>query len=101
MKIDFIGQTVLITGATRGIGKQVAEDFARLGASLILTGTNENQINDLNKSFGKDRKYYCVDFTDRHGTEMFLRELEKYKRIDVCINNAGINRINYIDETRI
>jgi len=101
MKIDFTGQVVLVTGATRGIGKQLADDFAGLGASLILTGTREDQIEDLNKSTGSGQQYYRVDFTDRHSTEMFLRELETYERIDVCINNAGINRINYIDETRI
>jgi len=71
MKIDFTDQVVLVTGATRGIGKQLADDFARLGASLILTGTKHEQIKDLNKSAGSGRKYHCVDFTDRDSTEIF------------------------------
>ena len=101
MKIDFTGQVVLVTGATRGIGEQLADDFASLGANLILTGTREGEIRDLNESTGSEQQYYCVDFKNGESTEKFLGELEKYKRIDVCVNNAGINRINYIDETRI
>ena len=99
MNIDFKGQVVLVTGATRGIGKQLADDFARLGAKLILTGTSEEQVRDLNELSGSRRKYYSVDFTDRHSTENFLQELKQYEKIDVCVNNAGINRINYIDKT--
>ena len=107
MKIDFNGQVVLVTGATRGIGKQIADGFARLGAKLILTGTKEEQIKALNESAGKDkdgettREYYCVDFTDAKSTETFIEHLRRYDRIDVCVNNAGINRINYIDETQL
>ena len=39
MKIDFTGQVVMVTGATRGIGKQIADSFSLCGADLILTGT--------------------------------------------------------------
>jgi NAD(P)-dependent dehydrogenase (short-subunit alcohol dehydrogenase family) len=103
MQIDFSNQVVLVTGATRGIGKQIADDFAALGANLILTGTKEEQIRVLNKSMGKDNerklKYICVDFTNSESTEGFIEELKSYSKIDVCVNNAGINRINYIDET--
>jgi len=105
MKIDFKNQTVLITGATRGIGKQLAEDFELLGASLILTGTKKTEIKALNnarkKRLGSKIIYYCVDFTDQVSTEGFIKELGKYKKIDVCVNNAGINKIDYIDKTRI
>ena len=107
MKIDFSDQVVLVTGATRGIGKQIADDFSKLGAKLILTGTNEDQIKSLNESIDRDingenkRKYYYVNFTDADSTERFLTKLNNYERIDVCVNNAGINRIDYIEETQI
>ena len=103
MRIDFQGQVVMVTGATRGIGKQIAHDLAELGAELILTGTNKEQIDVLNKAAVRDktvkRKYLAVDFTDRESMKWFLDEISGYDRIDVCINNAGINRINYIDDT--
>ncbi|MFA4967958.1 MAG: SDR family oxidoreductase [Candidatus Margulisiibacteriota bacterium] len=88
MNIDFKDQVVLITGATRGIGKQIADDMAAAGAQLILTGTKPGADN-----------YFQVDFTNRKSLDSFISQLEKIKRIDVCINNAGINRINNIDET--
>jgi len=102
MKLDFQGQTVLITGATRGMGKQFADDFAKLGANLILTGTDQNQIMDLNreeKRYGQETKMYAVDFTDPESTKAFIEAVDACPKIDVCINNAGINRINFIDET--
>ncbi len=104
MKIDFEEQVILITGATRGIGRQIADDFAELGAELILTGTNEDEVGALNRSIEKlenpKKKYHCVNFLDENSTEKFLDELRDYSRIDVCVNNAGINRIDYIDETK-
>lgn len=102
MKIDFTRQTVLITGATRGLGEKMADDFAQLGAHLILTGSDKTKINMLNKKNKNPlKKYYAVDFSNRKSTQLFIKKLDKYRRIDVCINNAGINRINYIDETLI
>ena len=104
MKIDFEEQVILITGATRGIGRQIADDFAELGAELILTGTNEDEVGTLNRSIEElenpKKKYHCVNFLDANSTEKFLDELRDYSRIDVCINSAGINRIDYIDETK-
>ena len=105
MKIDFQGQTVLVTGATRGMGKQFADDFARLGANMILTGTDKDKIETLNREAKQDkhasRKYYAVDFANAESTKTFIEAIEAFQKIDVCINNAGINRINYIDETLI
>ena len=101
MEIGFHDKTVLITGATRGIGKQLADDFRRLGADLILTGTRPDQVEKLNESLQKEGrgqkiKYFCADFSKEGSLLDFVRELREYERIDVCINNAGINRISYI-----
>jgi 3-oxoacyl-[acyl-carrier protein] reductase len=105
MNLKFNDKTVLITGATRGIGKQIAQDFQKLGAQLILTGTNIDEINKLNeehkKSDDKKIQYYCVDFSKDDSLTAFIKDLGKHKRIDVCINNAGINRINSITDTKL
>jgi 3-oxoacyl-[acyl-carrier protein] reductase len=103
MKIDFKGQTVLVTGATRGIGKQIADDLEALGASLILTGSKKAQIAGLMKKAkgsGKvSRQWLAVDFLNKESTRRFLEKIGSLKRVDVCINCAGINRINSVEET--
>lgn len=101
MKIDFKGKTVLVTGATRGIGKEISKELYKAGASLLLTGTNHDVIDRMNYSFRKNRriKYFQLDFLNDRSVNDFLKEIKKIKKIDVCINNSGINRINYIYET--
>ena len=102
MKLDFSDHFVLITGATRGIGKKIADDFYNLGANLILTDTNPEQIKELNKTADQQKKnitYHCVNFLDSESITKFIDTLDRYEKIDVCINNAGINRINLIEQT--
>lgn len=104
MKIGFEGQTVLVTGATRGIGQKIAEDFLDLGAELILTGKDSSQVERLNEesaTLGLKKKYYAVDFTREDSVLGFIEEIGKVRKLDVCVNNAGINRINFIEETRL
>jgi NAD(P)-dependent dehydrogenase (short-subunit alcohol dehydrogenase family) len=101
MEIEFHNKMVLITGATRGIGKQLTHDFGRLGANLILTGTKPEEIEKLNEALEKEGakqniKYYCADFSNEGSLLDFIKELRKYERIDVCVNNAAINKISYI-----
>lgn len=101
MILDFTGKTILVTGATRGIGKQIADDLASLGAKLILTGTHPEQIFDMNQlaqSKNLNRLYYCVDLLNKKSLESFIEKLEEYPRIDGLINNAGINRLNFIND---
>ena len=98
MKIDFKGRVALVTGGTMGIGKQIAEDLLRLGADVYITGRSATPPQDSPWGIGR---YLCVDFTRRADTNRFLLQVKKMERIDVCINNAGINRINPIDETRV
>ena len=102
MRLDFSDKTVLVTGATRGIGRAIADAFQETNANLILTGTKPDEIEKLNRENQaaglSNVRYQQVDFSDPKSLESFLGDLEKEDRIDVCVNNAGINRLNPIDE---
>ena len=95
MVIDFTGKTALVTGATRGIGKAIADTLWQSGAEVYLTGTKQEEIDSLNQeveSQGIERKHYLsVDLNSEYSLNKFLLELEKLPEIDICVNNAGIN----------
>lgn len=95
---DFAGQIALVTGATRGIGRRIADDLERAGAHVIVTGTKA-RVEAAEPS--GNRSFLAVDFLDERATTSFLEALDDYPRIDVCINNAGINRIAPIAQTRL
>ncbi|WDF79157.1 SDR family NAD(P)-dependent oxidoreductase [Mucilaginibacter sp. KACC 22773] len=94
IRIDFTGKIALITGGTRGIGRAIAARFLEAGSSVILTGTNLSEIEQLNKENAIERiSYLQLDFTDKESVERFLLKLSKFDRVDVLINNAGINKV--------
>jgi 3-oxoacyl-[acyl-carrier protein] reductase len=98
VRLDFAGQTALVTGATRGIGRQLAQDFARLGARVLVTGTDAARADAVaSKLDGVGHRALAVDFTDSASFEEFLSSIATEPRIDVLVNNAGINRINPVD----
>jgi 3-oxoacyl-[acyl-carrier protein] reductase len=105
MVIDFTNRTALITGATRGIGKSIAICLHEAGANLILTGTNAEEIqklNDTNQKKGISNIIYIqADFLDVESTSTFLRKLDEYDRIDICINNAGVNKVDEFNDTTL
>jgi 3-oxoacyl-[acyl-carrier protein] reductase len=103
MRLDFKKKIVIVTGATSGIGKSIAEDFLALGATVLATGTDLKQVNCLNRNLKNNKrfKYFHLDWLDEGSIKKFLSEVKKYARIDVCVNNAGINRIQSIDRMRI
>ena len=102
MKFIFENQTIIITGATRGIGQQIAKDLNELNGNLILTGTDKNQIEKLNELNRSPRiKYKHLDFLDDDSTNKFLNYISRLEKIDVLINNAAINRLNSIQKSII
>lgn len=97
MKISFEGQVALVTGATRGIGKQIASDLLDLGAKVIITGTKEQDSECFKDNLDRIT-YLQSDFQDRNSILELCSQLEEMGKIDICINNAGINRINFIND---
>ncbi len=83
-------KTILITGATSGIGKATAELLAREGARLILTGRRIERLEALKKELPTETLILKMDVRDRESTLTALRSLpEAWQDIDVLVNNAG------------
>lgn len=85
---------VLITGATSGIGEACARRFAIGGCDLILTGRNEQKLNDVCASAradGADVLPLVFDVRDRKAATEAMKSLQgKWAKIDVLVNNAGL-----------
>jgi 3-hydroxybutyrate dehydrogenase len=95
---DFTGKKVLVTGASRGIGRGVAEAFAAANADLTILAddagvkTTAQELSDRHK---RPVAALQCDITDRAAVSKALAQLD---RIDVLINNAGLERITPIAE---
>ena len=102
------GKTVIITGATSGMGKATAVMFAREGAEVLLVGRNEKRgaevVRKISEFGGKVRLYVCDISFEENVLNLVHRISESYDKIDVLFNNAGIwdtSALEEIDEERI
>ncbi|NPA16025.1 MAG: SDR family oxidoreductase [Deferribacteres bacterium] len=90
-QLDFSGKTVLVTGASRGIGKAVAEAFSKANAEVLLVARNEKLLREVAREISA-ADYFAVDVGDFNGVkELYGRIEDKYGKLDVLVNNAGIS----------
>ena len=85
-------KTALITGATSGIGKATAHEFAKHGINLILCGRRQERLDTIQQALEKQTKVHTLNFDvrDREKCEMAIASLpQEFNRIDILINNAG------------
>ena len=85
-------KTALITGATSGIGKATAYEFAKHGINLILCGRRAERLQTIKKELEALTKVYtlCFDVRDKTEVENAINSLPNdFKTIDILINNAG------------
>ena len=90
-----MNKTVLITGATSGIGEACAKKYAADGDRLILTGRRADRLNDLKKALEKDFSSEVLalvfDVQDKKAVDKNLGALPtEWQKIDLLINNAGL-----------
>ena len=87
-----MNRTVLITGATSGIGQATARVFAKSSFRLVLCGRRKERLNKLQKEFSELTQVHtlCFDISDRNAVEKAMLSLpDSFSDIDVLINNAG------------
>ena len=106
-KNKFRGKIILITGASSGIGRQAAIDFAERGAqTIILVARSETKLKELEKAlrsnFTSEIVAYPCDISRKADVAKMGKELlEKFGHIDILVNNAGFGTYSKIQNQSI
>lgn len=87
----FDGATVLITGATGGLGSAAAKAFAAEGARLVLSDLDEAALGDFAATLGAKTALLAGDIADEKLSEDLVKlAVQEFGRLDIAVNNAGI-----------
>ena len=93
--IDLSERVALVTGASRGIGRAIAQRLARQGAFVVAAarGSNAQPVVDEIVGAGGGAEAYALDVTEPGAAEVAVKQvMERHGRIDVLVNNAGITK---------
>jgi len=95
--MEFDNRTVIITGASVGIGKATAIQFAKNGANVCIVDINADGLNKVEeeiKAFGANVKSYICDVSDEQRVREVTKDIiAQFGKIDILVNNAGLWRM--------
>ena len=92
----------LVTGASSGIGRDMARDLAKRGYNLILVSRDEQRLEKLKKEFDVEVTTIAMDLSNSENCKNLHKEVkEKFGNIDILINNAGFGEFGFFTETNL
>ncbi|KAA3617842.1 MAG: 3-oxoacyl-[acyl-carrier-protein] reductase [Calditrichaeota bacterium] len=98
--MEFTDKVVVVTGSSRGIGKEIALGFAKSGATVVISGRNIESLQGVEKEIGETGAKSLAVAADvgkvEDATNLIKQTLETFGKIDVLVNNAGITRDNLL-----
>lgn len=95
---DLTGQVAVVTGASTGLGLQMAKAFASQGANLVLLARRQNLLDenkaDIEKEYGVKVLAHACDITDPEQVKAAVKAtMDAYGRVDILVNNAGTGAV--------
>lgn len=91
---SLLQKTILVTGASSGIGHQTAIECARLGATVVVTARNEDRLKKTIQNMeGEGHRYYVCDISNMEAVREMVSQLP---RIDGLVSNAGFTKLQTI-----
>ena len=88
----------LITGASSGIGRDIAKELSQKGYDLILVARNLEKLNEVKEKLETNIVTVSMDISNPENCKQLY---EKYKDIDILVNNAGFGDCGYFDKTNL
>lgn len=88
----------LITGASSGIGRDIARYLSELGYDLIIVARRREKLDELKKELKTNVEIVCLDVSKK---ENCYKIFEEYKDIDILVNNAGFGLFGHFDTTEL
>lgn len=95
-------KVALVTGASSGIGRDMARDLATRGYNLILVSRDEQKLSELKKEFNVEVTVIAMDLSESENCKKLHEEVKnKFGNIDILINNAGFGKFGFFTETNL
>lgn len=92
---DLTGKTALVTGATGGIGGEIAKALHDAGATVGISGRNEDKLKALASELGDRVHVLPADLSTAEGADALVKSaVEAMEKVDILVNNAGLTRDN-------
>ncbi|MCW6009195.1 SDR family NAD(P)-dependent oxidoreductase [Micromonospora sp. CPCC 205371] len=92
--MNLAGSTILVTGATRGIGRELTRQLVKLGADVVAAGRDRAGLDALAAEHAGRVSPWTVDLADPHAVDALVRDLpDRHPNLSVVINNAGVQTI--------
>lgn len=93
--MDFQGKVAVITGSSRGIGKSIAIELAKKGASIVLNGRNKERLLETEielKKIHANVISFCCDVSNKEASEQLIKTaVDTFGKLDILVNNVGVS----------